>query len=108
VAVGLTKLLVALVPVLVLEALCVGTDTVGVPKLLKLVVLEVLILMGPGPLGIGVLRIDRGIEGCGMTEVTVSVREGLKNVSVRTVVLPFVGIPNVLPDFVPLNVPNVS
>lgn len=49
----------------------------------------------------------KGIEGSGMTEVIVSVREGLKKVSVTRIVTPLVGAANVLPDFVPLNVPLI-
>jgi hypothetical protein len=104
VAGGELTLLVALVTLAGLVAL-VGTVMGDVPKLLKLVEAMWEVLTGPGPVGIIVLRMLNGNEGDGMTEVTVSVWAGLKNVSVTTVVIPLVGTENVLPDFVPLNVP---
>ena len=106
-AVELT-LLVALVTLAGLVALLValvGVVMGGVPKLLKLVDAVCEILTGPGPVGIIVLRMLNGNEGDGKTEVMVRVCAGLRNVSVTTVVIPLVGTENVLPDFVPLNVP---
>jgi hypothetical protein len=55
-----------------------------------------------------VLRMLNGNEGDGKTEVMVRVCAGLRNVLVTTVVIPLpVGTENVLPDFVPLNVPMI-
>jgi hypothetical protein len=93
VAVGVIALLAAVVPLLGL-------------KPLKLVWIECGMLTGPGPVSI-VLKTDKGIVGEGMTEVIVSVWGGLRKVSVTTVVIPLVGTENVLPDFVPLNVPKI-
>jgi hypothetical protein len=105
VAVVELTLLVALVTLAGLVALILGRVMGGVPKLLKLVDAVCEILTGPGPVGIIVLRMLNGNEGDGKTEVMVRVRAGLRNVSVTTVVIPLVGTENVLPDFVPLNVP---
>jgi hypothetical protein len=105
VVVGLT-LLVALATLAGLVVL-IGTVMGGVPKLLKLVDAVCEILTGPGPVGIIVLRMLNGNEGDGKTEVMVRVCAGLRNVSVTTVVIPLVGTENVLPDFVPLNVPII-
>jgi len=104
VAVGLIELLVAVVPLAGLVELGIGTVAGGVPNLLKLLQTDCGMLTGPGPVII-VLKMLSGNEGLGMTEVSVSVCGGLRNVSVTTVVWPFVGLENVLPVFVPLNVP---
>jgi hypothetical protein len=104
VALGVLTLLVALVPVPELVVLPVrlgvGTVSGAVPRLLKLVELECGILTGPGAVG-------KCIVDDGTTDVIVSVCGGLRKVSVTTVVIPSVGISNVLPDFVPLKVPMV-
>jgi len=100
--------LVALVTLAGLVALILGKVMGGVPKLLKLVDAVCEILTGPGPVGIFVLRMLNGNEGDGKTEVMVRVCAGLRNVSVTTVVIPVVRTENVLPDFVPLNVPIMN
>jgi len=100
----LTILLVALVP---FSLAVVGVDVEDrVPETVPLLWG---IDTGPGP--VNVLYIDRGKlgpEGAGTTVVIVSVRAGLKKVSVIVVMIPLDGVEteNVLPDFVPLNVPK--
>ena len=94
---GLLALLNALVPVGL--GLDVGVVLGTVPPLLT----KVPLLLDSGPLVD--VWVESGIRGEGITDVSVSVRDGLKKVTVTVDVSPSDGVEKVLPVFEPVNVP---